>query len=329
MAEKVKKAENENANTLSKVFSKSDLMKQLSNFLAREKPNGYSINLEGIDKLIRFETGRLCVITGIPQSGKSEVIDFFNIRLNQLYGWKCLYFSPENYPTGVYHLHKLLCKHRQEKVSFSDMITSNYANDIDYLTNNFYFLNYEIVNDIDAILEEAQILIEKEDIKILTIDPYNRLEHQYTGYNETQYISSFLDKLTKFAQKNDILINLAAHPTKQKEGEKLTGYSICGSHNFFAKADYMYSIKRNFDSGTIDFETIKVKFKTLGLVGICQLRYDFKSGNYYEVNKDKYDATACIPDLETVNDSGDKEVLEKMREQMKMFVINEKAIRNE
>ena len=282
MEEKLKNVEKENASVLNKVFTKDNLMKQLSEFLAKGKPHGHSINLECIDKLMRFETGKVCVITGIPQSGKSEIIDFFNIRLNQLYGWKCVYFSPENYPTGVYHLQKLLCKHRQEKVSHNDMITSNYANDIDYITNNFYFLNYEVVSDIDSILEETQILIDNENIKVLTIDPYNRLEHQYTGFNETQYISLFLDKLTKFAQKNDILINLAAHPTKQKEGEEITGYSICGSHNFFAKSDYMYSIKRNFDNDIIEFKSLKVKHKNLGCIGKCQLLYDYKSGNYFD-----------------------------------------------
>jgi twinkle protein len=287
-----------------KVFTKNDLMNQLSSFLAKEKPKGYNINVECIDKLMRFETGRLCVITGIPQSGKSEVIDFFNIRLNQLHGWKSVYFSPENHPTGVYHLHKLLCKHRQEKVNLSDMITENFANDIDYLSNNFFFLNYEIVNDIDAILEEAQILIDKENIKILTIDPYNRLEHQYTGFNETQYISTFLDKLTRFAQKNDILVNLAAHPTKQKEGEEITGYSICGSHNFFDKADYMYSVKRNFDDDIVELKILKVKFKNLGCIGKLQLKYDDKSGNYYEADKEKYDPISFYLDsLEIVNDS--------------------------
>ena len=301
---------------LNKVFTKSDLDRQLSDFLANKKPDGYSINLECIDNLIRFETGRLCVITGIPQCGKSEIIDFFNMCLNRLYGWKCAYFSPENHPTGVYHIHKLLCKYRQEKVNIRNMADSKYASDIDYLVNNFYFMNYEIVSDIDSILEEAQTLIDKENIKVLTIDPYNRLEHQYTGFNETQYISLFLDRLTKFAQKNDILVNLAAHPTKQKEGYKLTGYSICGSHNFFAKADYMYSIERHFDSGIVDFETLKIKFKNLGAVGKCQLKYD-ESGNYYDANEEMYEAFSFFDSLEPINNSKEKTNAEKGREQLK------------
>jgi len=308
---------------MNKVFTKNDLMNHLSSFLAKEKPKGYSINLKSVDDLIRFETGRLCVVTGVPQSGKSELIDFFNVQLNLLYGWKSIYFSPENHPVGVYHLHKLLCKYKQEKVGFSDMITENYANDIDYLSNNFYFLNYEVVNDIDAVLKEAQILIDKENnIKVLTIDPYNRLEHQYTGFNETQHISTFLDKLTKFAQKNDILINLAAHPTKQKEGEEITGYSVCGSHNFFAKADYMYSVKRNFDDDIVEIKILKVKFKNLGCIGKLRLKYDNKSGNYYEADKEKYEPISYIDSLEPLNKSVEKTNMEKGREQMKKAMSN-------
>ena len=273
-------ANNLKPNTLNAVFTQEDLMQQLDFFLSKEKPNGYETGVSNIDDLLKFETGRLYTITGVPQSGKSEIVDFINVQLNKLHGWKTLYFSPENYPTGVYHLQKLLCKYRNEKVKIEDMKNQKYEHDITYISNNFYFLNYDLVKDIDTILNEAGSLISKENIKVITIDPFNRLEHQYVGQNETQYISLFLDKLTGFAQKYDILVNLIAHPTKQKEGEKITGYSICGSQHFFAKADFMYAVKRDFYSQTIEFETLKVKFKNLGSIGKCYLKYDFESGNY-------------------------------------------------
>ena len=280
MGENLIKKEEINEN---KVFTKSDLMKQLSDYLAKDKPEGYKIGLDCIDNLIRFETGKVCIIQGIPQSGKSEIIDFFNIRLNRLYGWKCVYFSPENYPTGVYHLQKLLCKYRQEYVSISNMITETYENDINYLTNNFYFINYEVVYELSTILKEAEKLIDKEKAKVLTLDPFNRIKHLYTGFNETLYISEFMDELTRFAQKNDVLVNLVVHRTKQKDGEELTAYSTSGSHHFNDKTDYMYSIKRDLNTNIIEFKTLKIKQqKNLGSLGSCSLQYDWKSGNYFD-----------------------------------------------
>lgn len=313
--------------TLNKVFSKDELMKQLSKHLAKDKPEGYRINMKCIDDLICFETGRVCIVSGVPQSGKSEIVDFFNFRLNQEYGWQSLYFSPENYPTGVYHIQKLLCKYRNERVQIRDMADQKYENDIEYITNNFYFLNYDVVNDIDTILAVAQTMIDdtEKNIKILTLDPYNRLENQFSGFNETQYISAFLDKLTRFAQQNDILVNLIAHPTKQKDGEKLTGYSICGSHNFFAKADYMYVVNIQSDE-IVEFTTLKVKFKDLGCIGKCLLKYDWNSGNYYDAFSE---TNELLDTLKPVKDSEEKSNKEKVSEQVKICLKNREVIGNE
>jgi len=129
MDEKLKKAENENA---SKVLTKSDLLKQLSDYLAKGRPEGCKINLECIDNLIHFETGKVCIITGEPGGGKSEILNFFNMRLNQLYDWKSVYWSPENHPIGVYLLQKLLCNYRNERIETIEMIDSKYESDIDY-----------------------------------------------------------------------------------------------------------------------------------------------------------------------------------------------------
>lgn len=56
-----------------------------------------------------FETKRLCIITGVPSSGKSEFIDEIAERLNIRYGWRFAYFSPENAPLE-YHASKLIEK---------------------------------------------------------------------------------------------------------------------------------------------------------------------------------------------------------------------------
>lgn len=301
MGNNLKIVENEIEN---KVFTKSDLMKQLSDYLAKGKAKGYEIGLGCTDNLIRFETGKVCVITGIPQSGKTELLNFFNMRLNQLHEWRSVYYSPENHPIGVYLLQKLLCNYKNEYIEFKDMIDSKYESDIDYLTTNFYFLNHDIIDDIDIVLKEAESLINKDKkIKVVNLDPFNSFEHQFSGHTETQYVGVFMNKLRKFASKNDVLVNLVAHPTKVKEGEKITGNSIYGSYNFFAKTDYAYVVHRHFDSEIVDFETLKIKQKNLGSIGKYPLQYDWKSGNYSDSFSE---SNELIDSLEPVKDSEKK-----------------------
>jgi len=64
---------------------------------------------EPFDNFIRWETGRLAIVTGIPSSGKSEFVDYLVMKMNVLFGWKAAYFTPENYPLK-YHYSKLFEK---------------------------------------------------------------------------------------------------------------------------------------------------------------------------------------------------------------------------
>jgi hypothetical protein len=49
-------------------------------------PHGLDLGIS-LDERFRFESGRLAVITGIPNRGKSEFTDFVCCQLNKLYGY--------------------------------------------------------------------------------------------------------------------------------------------------------------------------------------------------------------------------------------------------
>jgi twinkle protein len=51
-------------------------------------PEGNKIDIQCIDKYIRWELGRLAIVTGVPSSGKSEFVDYIVSRLNLIHGWK-------------------------------------------------------------------------------------------------------------------------------------------------------------------------------------------------------------------------------------------------
>jgi len=99
---------------MNKIFTKDELKDSMLSLYYNGKPEGYGVGLTQLDELIKWETGRLSLITGIPNFGKSEFVDFICVQLNRLHRWKTVYFSPENFPIN-YHLEKLISKITNKK----------------------------------------------------------------------------------------------------------------------------------------------------------------------------------------------------------------------
>ena len=266
------------------VFTVSDFEQSLDALFENGWQKGVTIGHDNFDRLCSFETKRLCIVTGIPGSGKSEFIDEIAERLNMRYGWRFAYFSPENAPLA-YHASKLIEKFTGKRFSRQTMSSPEYKQVKEHIEQNFYFISPTDNYRVDNILEKAKYLVRRRGIKALVIDPYNRLESEQGTRNETQYISELLDKLTNFAQRNDILIILMAHPTKQprnKDGviEAPTLYDISGSANFFNKADFGIVVHRNRLDNTVEVHVQKVKFRHLGECGTALFKYNLNNGRY-------------------------------------------------
>lgn len=264
---------------------------EIYNLFLKGIENGLTIGNKDIDNAITWELGRLAVVTGIPSHGKSEVVDFIATKLNLLYGWKIGYFSPENYPIK-YHIAKIMPKIVGKEFNASLITNIEYEQAFEYIENNSFFIYPEDDMLFETILEKAKYLVRKRGIKILVIDPYNKIEHlRNRGDSETDYISRFLDKLITFAKNNNVLVFLVAHPTKMKKDvtgkfEVPTLYDINGSANFYNKCDYGISIYRLFDTNEIQINVLKVKFKHLGDGGTVTCKYNYRNGRYEDGDSD-------------------------------------------
>lgn len=278
------------------IFSLNDVREELNVLFDEGLKPGESINVPAFDKLLTFSTSRIYTVTGIPGHGKSEILDFILCRLNVLHGWKVGYFSPENHPMQ-WHISKVIEKISGDKFGRMDRDLFNYT--ADYVNDNFYFVNPEDNYDIDNILEKARYLVFKRGIKCFVIDPYNKLEHQSSTESETNYISKFLDKISRFAIINDIAFFLVAHPRKMnKENKKFeipTLYDISGSANFYNKTDFGLTVYRDFEGNFVSIYIQKVKFKHLGEIGHANFIYNLDNGRIDYWNTDT-DRTTVIKD---------------------------------
>lgn len=250
-------------------------------------PEGNRIGIQEIDKHIRWQTSRLAIWTGIPSHGKSEMVDYVSLKLNLLYGWRTLFFSPENFPLE-FHYAKLASKVTGKDFKDGKMSESEFEEAFDFINANFFWMEPYAEATLESILVRAEHHIRKHGVKQLVIDPFNCLEHQMNrGESESTYIGRFLDTLARFSKKHDILIHIVAHPKKPERGKDGKYpvpdlYDISGSANFYNKADYGLTMHRDFEENRSYLIVTKVKFRNLGekcLDGV-ELQYNEQNGRY-------------------------------------------------
>ena len=281
------------------VFTASDVKEELLGLFEKGLQKGATLDMGDLDDLLSLEVGRLMIVTGIPGDGKSEFLDEVAVHLSLKYDWRCAWFSPENFPVTLHHpklIEKLIGK--RFKKGLMNPLELDAA--IGYLSQNFFDILPEEGYRVDTILERAETLVRRKGIRVFILDPYNCLEHQIpTGQSETQYISEFLEKLRSFARRRQMLVILAAHPTKMKK-DPMSGkfpvptmYDISGSAAFFNKADFGLAIERDRARGVTRVHVQKVKFRHLGQPGIASFQYNTCCGRFVPMQESK---TPDIPD---------------------------------
>lgn len=283
---------NKNTNVLDSlptILPKAYLKESISTLYEEGLPKGLYTSIGALDNVSRLDKGRLVTITGVPNYGKSEFVDFLTTTYNKRFGFKTLYFSPENQPLSL-HIEKLVRKYSNKAFSKESLQKEELSDIVEHITNNFYFFNYERVVKLDDIITIGEETIKENQIDILVIDAYNKIESELpNGELETNFISKVLDRLCQFAIRNNVLVLLVAHPKKMEFDESKRAYKcpraydINGSANFYNKSDFVLTVHRDFSKEDVIIRVDKVKFSNYGKPGECRLKYDFTSGNYYEV----------------------------------------------
>ena len=251
------------------VSSVMDWEANYDQFLLNGMKKGYMTGKKSFDSIFSTYTGQYIVVTGIPSSGKSDWVDEMCMGYNMQYGWKIAYASPENKP-NVIHASKLEAKYCGQWVSRNDQINSLWHKSAkEYIDANYKFIDLDSY-DLDEVLIKAKRLISKFGIKVLVIDPYNKVRLKASlNKNINDYTNDYLNKIDEFARNNDILILLVAHPVKpsgeeRKGGYKPDFYSIKGGGEFYDMSPHGILVHRNYDLDMVMIQVLKVKFSHLG-----------------------------------------------------------------
>jgi twinkle protein len=245
---------------------------------------GNQVGSEKFKTLYSYEPSRLTVITGIPSHGKSEYVDDQMVRLALKHDWVFAIFSPENFPIEL-HVTKLMSKMNGKH--FNHMTEQEIRSSLEIINSHFIWIypeddNYRLRN----ILNITEEIVKRYGANSLVIDPWTEIDKE--GSHDTEDVNDYLSMINQFKRKLNLHIFLVAHPTKMPrvEGGKHEVpdlYSISGSANFFNKADGGLTVYRDFISDTVEIYVNKVKFKHLGKIGHCVLKYNVNNGRYQDV----------------------------------------------
>ncbi|XP_010478498.1 PREDICTED: twinkle homolog protein, chloroplastic/mitochondrial [Camelina sativa] len=279
------------------LFAFKDFFDEIDAFYHRTHGYEYGVSTgwKTLDNFYSVVPGELTVVTGVPNSGKSEWIDALLCNLNHSVGWKFALCSMENKVRD--HGRKLLEKHVQKP--FFD---ANYGRAVqrmnveeleegkEWLNDTFSLIRCEMdsLPNIEWVLERAKAAVLRYGIRGLVIDPYNELDHQRTTrQTETEYVSQMLTKIKRFSQHHSCHVWFVAHPKQlqQWDGSAPNLYDISGSAHFINKCDNGIVIHRNRDekAGPLDLVQIcvrKVRNKVAGQIGDAYLCYDRATGLY-------------------------------------------------
>lgn len=250
------------------VSSVMDWEKRYDEFLLNGMTKGFITGKKSFDEIFSTYTGQYIVVTGIPSSGKSDFVDEMCIGYNLKYGWKTAYASPENKPYEI-HASKLEAKICGQWISRPDQIKSLWHKSAkEYLDSNFKFIDLDSF-DLDEVLSKAKRLIRKFGIKVLVLDPYNKVRLKASlNKNINEYTNDYLNKIDEFARNNDILIILVAHPVKPSGEDRKTYepdfYSIKGGGEFYDMSPHGLLVHRDYENDMVKIKVLKVKFSHLG-----------------------------------------------------------------
>ena len=268
------------------IYSVESLEEAYRKTMINGVPKGINTGLNSLDELFRLDKGKLVVVTGIPNMGKSEFVDYLCVQYNKLYGMRTVYFSPENQPIA-YHIGKLFRKFEGRKDTKEDIVNEHSRVIRNYIYENFSFFNYAREYKLGEILDTAREVAYERGAEILVIDSYNKVSRDIS-VNETEVIGRELDMLERFAKELNMIVILVAHPRKMEkkaDGKYVvpSAYDINGSANFYNKADFCISVHRNFSPNYAIIKVDKVKFNNYGGQGEIELGYNNVSGNYFDI----------------------------------------------
>jgi twinkle protein len=255
---------------LENVKQLSNYSTELDNFWLNGLPKGMLTGMELFDEVFSAELGQYTLITGVPQSGKSEFLDQMIIKYNLKSGNKVGFVSLENEPF-IFHYDKITQKLFGRKPQRKDIGTPELDNVKNYINDNYFHVHFEKRYYLEEVLEKFKELTRRKGCRIFVIDPYNKVRLKNGISNINDFTNEYHTQLDAFVKDTNSHLFLVAHPnkTEQADGSESTfkipnAYNIKGGGEHFDMSYNVLGVNRIYEQKIVQIKTLKVKFKHLG-----------------------------------------------------------------
>lgn len=281
------------------VVRPASLTDQLRSLYHEGLSRGHSTGLDSVDALYTILPGYITMVTGMPGSGKSELLDQVIINTGMDLGWKWAVFSPEGDPREE-HLSRLI-----EKLSglpFFDGPSTRMSWElaeraVDWVDEHVTFLDPDEPT-LDEILEKARIEVLRRGINCLIIDPWNEVIHEQRP-NEliSDYISRTLRVVRRWAERTRTHVFIVNHPHQmaidQRTGQYplVREYDVNGGAMWANKCGAILSLWRDRLDGSnpVELHVLKTKTRRIGQRGKAYLTYDRVTGRFSSNGRSAYE----------------------------------------
>jgi hypothetical protein len=314
------------------VYSVEDLFDQIDEIYKTGFTPGLSTGWGNLDELYTVKKKQWTLVTGMPNLGKSAVLDSLIINLATQHDWHFVIVSIENQPIAR-HVSRLMEIYTGAPMTSGFGIKKMSLHQRDkakeWMNKHFTFICPDEADCTPKGLIKLLLKVGRmKKIDGVVIDPWNELEHNRPKHmSETEYISHSLSVFRRYARSSDTHLWLVAHPTKiqkDKDGKYPvpTLYDAAGSANFRNKSDNGLVIHRDLAQPhtPTQVHVQKVRFREVGRVGLAELYFDGNTGKFSETptfsrNTEEVDEDADTPTRYTPEDFTSKSAIEVVRQE--------------
>ncbi len=281
-----------------KVIKFNDVEDRLTDYHKHGARPGIFLGFQNMKDYYSMRTDGCTDWTGLPQSGKTELLLECLFNASTFHGWKHLLLVPDIgncIEVMAILIHKYTGKTFEKK--YPNYIDLKEAfNACSWLFEHFYILEKAdprspIMSPVD--FWNFAVEFKKENnIHTATIDSWKDLDHDYTKHGGTyaMYLSKVLPLRNALSETHNIHFHTVIHPKqprRNKNGQLVHPQvdDMEGGAQWNNSGKTILSVHRaTFDTKVADIQALKVKPRAVGKRGNFCLNFDPTKSRYFEMD---------------------------------------------
>lgn len=275
------------------IIRPGDLREQYLKLYREGLPRGRKTRWENLNRYFSILDQYMTIVTGTPNSGKSEWLDALLVDQILDYDLAVAMFSPENRPAEL-HLSRWAEKFIGEPFlpGKPSRMTEDDAERALIFAEEHVSLIAPEEPTLDELLRLFRAEVIRNGVKIIVIDPWNEILHKRpSNQREDEYLSQELRKVRQFCERHQCHCFIVVHPHAM-EINKSTGqypvvdfYDLNGGAMWSNKIDAMVSLWRDKEDWTapVQAHMKKARNRIIGTLGEAHLSFNRMNGRYADV----------------------------------------------